>query len=64
MDRITSVVENLEIVVTEVEGPETVEKEDLVRVQTEGLQLVATQVEELQSCEPRERVDTEDRNNV
>ena len=64
MDRITSVVENLEIVVTEVEGPETVEKEDLVRVQTEGLQLVAAQVEELQSCEPRERVDTEDRNNV
>ena len=64
MNRITSVVENLEIVVTEVEGPETVEKEDLVRVQTEGLQLVAAQVEELQSCEPRERVDTEDRNNV
>ena len=64
MDRITSVVENLEIVVTEVEGPETVEKDDLVRVEAEGLQLVATQVEELQSCKLRERVDTEDRNNV
>ena len=44
-------VENLEIVVTEVEGPEAVEKEDLVRVQTEGLQLVSAQVQELQSCE-------------
>ena len=47
--------EDLEVVVTEVHDPETVERDSQLRLQTEGLHLVPAQVENLQGNEARQR---------